>query len=271
MKSFLNALHQGRLIELPDTAKEKALEYLALLIEAIPDIGAKPDLVGEILAHEKAANTGLGMGVACPHLRVDAEGELLCAVGWSPAGIDYGAPDGQKVHLVIMYYIPNSQRNAYLKEISSLAKAIHESRGIVALSAAADLQEVRSHLLDWATVALDAALPDAKARMIQLKARAEVTAALAAPAAAALRTALLIPFTAIVPAQGAPLLLSQDGSVMENLEKAPGLREALSAGADFELGGYRILVRSSTTFAGGRFLHECLAVKQPPAPSAGIA
>jgi len=45
MKSLLNALQEGRLIELPDTGKDKALEYLALLIEAIPDIGTGVDLV----------------------------------------------------------------------------------------------------------------------------------------------------------------------------------------------------------------------------------
>jgi PTS system nitrogen regulatory IIA component len=45
-------------------------------------------------------------------------------VGWSPAGIDYGAPDNEPVHLLVMYFVPDTQKNAYLKEISSLAKAI---------------------------------------------------------------------------------------------------------------------------------------------------
>ena len=39
MKSLLTALQEGRLIELPDNNKNKALDYLATLIEAIPDIG----------------------------------------------------------------------------------------------------------------------------------------------------------------------------------------------------------------------------------------
>ena len=39
MKSLLNALQEGRLVELPVHEKEKVLEYLAILIEAIPDIG----------------------------------------------------------------------------------------------------------------------------------------------------------------------------------------------------------------------------------------
>ena len=41
MRSLLDALQAGRLIELTDNHKTKALEYLAALIEAIPDIESK--------------------------------------------------------------------------------------------------------------------------------------------------------------------------------------------------------------------------------------
>jgi len=121
MRSLLDALQEGRLIELPTSDKHKALELLAVLIEAVPGI-AKMDIVKGVLEREEQANTALGKGIACPHVRVRQDGELLCAVGWSRQGIDYGAPDGQPVHLVIMYYVPDSERNTYLKEVSGLAK-----------------------------------------------------------------------------------------------------------------------------------------------------
>src|SRR6266700_3651867 len=44
MRSLLNALQDGRLIELPDTDKWNSLKYLAHLIEAIPEIGGSVDL-----------------------------------------------------------------------------------------------------------------------------------------------------------------------------------------------------------------------------------
>ena len=125
MKSLLHALQDGRLIELPDTDKEKSLKYLAHIIEAVPDLASSPELADAMIAREKEQNTGIGLGIACPHVRASGAGELLCAVGWSPAGIDYGAVDGKKVYLVVMYFIPDSQKSVYLKEISSLAGAIH--------------------------------------------------------------------------------------------------------------------------------------------------
>ena len=122
MRSLLNALQDGRLIELPDTDKWKSLTYLAHLIEAIPEI-SETDLAEQVIAQEQSNNTGIGLGVACPHVRVPGNGDLLSAVGWSPAGIDYGSKDGKNVHLVVMYYIPEAQKNTYLKEVSSLAGA----------------------------------------------------------------------------------------------------------------------------------------------------
>src|SRR5689334_1751036 len=105
MKSFLTAMQEGRLIELPDNDKDKSLAYLGTIIEAIPEVPPGTDICGMVLQHEKEQNTAVGQGAACPHVRVAGHGELQCAVGWSPKGIDYGAPDGKPVHLVIMYCI----------------------------------------------------------------------------------------------------------------------------------------------------------------------
>jgi mannitol/fructose-specific phosphotransferase system IIA component len=69
MKSLLNALQEGRLIELPDADKEKSLRYLAHLIEAVPDLAGTPDLAEAVFARENAQCTALGHGVACPHMR----------------------------------------------------------------------------------------------------------------------------------------------------------------------------------------------------------
>jgi PTS system nitrogen regulatory IIA component len=66
MKSLLDALQEGRLIELPETDKEKSLHYLGTLIEAIPDFRVKLDFNSVVAAREKAANTGIGAGVGLP-------------------------------------------------------------------------------------------------------------------------------------------------------------------------------------------------------------
>src|SRR2546428_13992914 len=104
MKALLTALREGRLVELPDTNKEKSLEYLANLIEAVPDMPSVGELYEAMMTRERTMNTAIGNGVACPHVRAAGDGELVCAVGWSPAGNGYRAPGGKKGQPVLMYF-----------------------------------------------------------------------------------------------------------------------------------------------------------------------
>lgn len=268
MKSLLNALQEGRLIELPENDKDKALNYLAHIIEAIPDLAAAPELAEAMLARERAQNTGIGLGVACPHVRATGGGELLCAVGWSPAGIDYGSADGKKVHLVVMYYIPDSQKNTYLKEVSGLAGAIRKEGGIQPIATAEDIATVRERLLDWVQAAIEANIPEAKARMIRLEARQAVAEAAPLPGLAPGSTVQAVPVV-LVTLPDRAFALSPNAELVAALEKDGGLAQLAAARGQFEKLGYRLIFQSATAYEG-RALYEYVAVKAvaPPAPAA---
>lgn len=259
MKSLLNALQEGRLIELPDEDKEKSLEYLAHLIEAVPDLAGSPELAEEMIARERTHNTGLGLGVACPHVRVTGGGELLCTVGWTPAGIDYGADDGKKVHLVVMYYIPDAQKNVYLKEVSSLAGAIRRGDGIQPIATAGDIATVRERLLDWVQAAIEANIPEAKARMIRLEARQAVAEAAAPASPGAAAPLQLLPALFVV-AEGRTLALCADPDLASALEKDPELPGLLRARGQFERAGWRFVYREATAY-GARTVYGYTGVK----------
>lgn len=259
MKSLLNALQEGRLVELPDSDKGKSLEYLANILEAVPDHPATPQLYEAVMARERVMNTGIGMGVACPHVRASETGELLCAVGWSPAGIDYGAPDGKKVHLVAMYYIPESQKNVYLKEISSLAGAVRRGGGIQPIASAQDIATVRERLLDWVSAAIEASIPEAKARMIRLESRQAV--AEASPAAPATGAIQIVPVLVLQMADHKPIVLCQQPELAAALEKEERLGTLLQQKAQFDSGDFRLVPRSTTQYPNARSLYEYSAVK----------
>ncbi len=255
MKSILTALKDGRLIELPETDKEKALRYLASIMEAIPEVAG--DVAEGVLERERSANTGIGRGWACPHIRVDKEGELFSVLGWSPAGIDYGSSDGAKVHLLVMYYIPGNQRIVYLKELSALAKAIQAGKGIENIEKASNLNDVRNELLNWVSSSIDVNLPKAKARMIKLEARQAMAADV--PSGVNCNLDRLIPFYLIAGAGYRHIILSQNDELIRVLESAdvPSLEDRY----DFEAAGYKVFVRSSTKYRSGRVLYDCIAVK----------
>ena len=268
MKALLNALQEGRLVELPDNIKNDALEFLGTLLEAIPEIADEGGITEKAFAREKQHNTGIGRGWACPHATSDHDGELLCAVGWSPQGIDYRSPDGVRVHLVVMYYVPDAQRNSYLKEISQLAKAIHQNEDLQKLQELEELSEVRHALLDAITHAIESVTPEARARMIQLEVRHAEAAAVAEETADILTldpiARSIRPLAILIVPGSKPVVLSQDKSLVEGLENSVTLAEELAKGAHAVVGDINVVLRSSEHFAGERVLHECVAFRGSP-------
>ena len=76
MRTFFAALEEGRLIELPDNNKDKSLQILGSLIEAVPGLKAGTQVVESVLSRERTANTALGLG-----WQVTAEGFLAHNAG----------------------------------------------------------------------------------------------------------------------------------------------------------------------------------------------
>lgn len=263
MKSLLTALQEGRLIELPDTNKEKSLEYLATIIEAIPDIGGERGITETVLERESLHNTGIGKGWACPHARSKSDGELLCSAGWSPQGINYGSPDGQPVHLVVMYFVPDGQKNSYLKEISSLAKAIQTMPSMQSLASLTDLSDVRHRLLDAINSALESMAPDARARMIQLEVKQ--AAAESVPTTVALdMAAQWMPMLMVAVPGQKPVVLGQELDLVRLLDGEDHLPTILETHGRAEHRGLQILLRSSAKYLPDRTVYDCLVGRIAP-------
>ena len=263
MRSILTALQEGRLFELPEAGKARALEFLARILDANPDIEVGTDTIEEIKNREQECNKGIGMGVGVPHVRARREeGELFCAIGWSSQGIAYDASDGKPVHLVVMYYIPGAQKNVYLKEISSLVKAIHKSGGMDPIAQAPDLNAVRNLLLDWVSAGLGDTGPEAVARMIKLEVKQAQTAAVPAlPGAVAGRPAARVTvFSVLVAPPNGVFVLAQDADWVAALEKETGLAQGLSGNAILNAAGHQLFVTGSTPYPGGRVLYQCVAI-----------
>ena len=267
MRSILTALQDGRLFELPEGAgKDRVLAFLARILDANPKIEAGADAIEEIKQREQECNTGIGLGVAVPHMRArQEEGELFCAIGWSSQGIDYGSADGMPVHLAVMYYIPGAQKNFYLKEISTLVKAIRKSGGIEPIAKAPDLNAVRNLLLDWVSSVLTDSGPEAVARMIKLEVKQAQTPVVHEPVPVPARTGVKATTFSVlsVPPQGL-FALTPDSDWGLALEKEGDLAQRLASGVPFATAGHYIYVTGSTAYPGGRILYHCVAVGTGP-------
>jgi nitrogen PTS system EIIA component len=262
MRSILTALQEGRLFELPENAgKDRVLEFLARILDANPDIQVGTDAIEEVKRREQECNTGIGMGIAVPHFRAQREdGELYCAIGWSAAGIDYGAADGVKAHLVMMYYIPGAQKNVYLKEVSMLVKVMKKLGGIEPIAKAPDLNAVRNLLLDWIATTAGEAGPEAVARMIRLEIK-QAQVAVPVPVAGEPVVQALAFTVLIMPGRG-NVVLSTDPVWTSSLERESELGERLASGHVFTAAGRQVFVLSSTSYSDSRTLYQCAAISR---------
>lgn len=256
MDSLLDALQEGRLIELPDNDKQDSLQLLAHIIEAIPSVPAGTDVAGLVLKREENYNTALGKGFAVPHARASFDGDLYCSVGWSPSGINYGNADGSPVHIVIMFLVPDNQRNSYLKEVSNIAKALHELHDEKSLKTAPDLNTVRNYLLDLVISAKNIVGPEARARMIQLEVRQHMPAM----DLQSIANLLIEPVIIITGPNLKNIALAQNKELIDLLESSATLTDSLNNGS-FDLSGWRIFKRNSSVYQAGRISHDCLAIK----------
>ncbi|QWV93861.1 PTS sugar transporter subunit IIA [Geomonas oryzisoli] len=258
MDSLLDALQEGRLLEIPDDYdKEDALRFLAHILEAVPSLPPDTDVAGLILAKEGTSKTALGKGWACPDARVPFEEDLICVVGWSPKGIDYGSPDGKPVKVIAMYLVPENQRSNYLREVSLLAKALEIYPEIERLNAADSLNDIRDHLLDLISTTKGTVGPDSRARMIRLQGKA----AAVEPAPYDLANLIVEPITILVGDGLKPVVLGHDQALVELLEGFPGLAQELTGHSAFNTGGWRIVKRKEASFTGERLLIDCLALR----------
>jgi mannitol/fructose-specific phosphotransferase system IIA component (Ntr-type) len=258
LKSVLDALEDGRLVELPDNDKKDALQFLATMLEAVPSIPPGTDIVEIVLEHEKTSNTSLGVGWACPHARVDFDGELCCAIGWSPAGIDYGIAGEPLVRLVVMFFVPENQRNVYLKEVSTLARVLKSNPEFQNLESITDLSHVRNTLLDIVHQAMSGDGQSYRARMIQLD-------ALTKGAAVADHYRLEgMQIDALLIVSGPdiePVILTQNAELSKLSAEDTRLVAAIASGNHYDLQDWQIIRRSTTAYAGERVIYDCLAIK----------
>lgn len=257
LHTILQALEDGRVIELPDNEKKDAFEVLASLLEAVPSVPAGTDIVGAVLSRESVSNTSLGSGWACPHAPVSFDGELLCSIGWSPQGIDYGKPGELPVRFVIMFLVPDNQRSPYLKEVSTLVKVLEKHPEAKNFENIDDLNAARLRLLDMAHFAMEDAGPDTRARMIQLKARAAV-----APMVIPELANMIIEPLMIISGPGIKtVVLTQNRELADITRDDETLASSIADKSWHELKGWRILRRSSTHYQGNRVVYDCFAIQ----------
>jgi len=82
-------------------------------------------LVKAVIQREKEASTGMGKGVALPHIKTDGIDEPVAAIGRSSQGLDFRSLDKQPVYSVILLISPKQNPDKHLQAMEILFRNLN--------------------------------------------------------------------------------------------------------------------------------------------------
>ncbi|HOJ68621.1 MAG TPA: PTS sugar transporter subunit IIA [Candidatus Hydrogenedentes bacterium] len=98
----------------PGSTKEETINLLVDALKDHPAIGDLEEIRRAVFEREAVQSTGIGNGIAVPHVRLAGVSEPLLVFGLSREGVDFQALDNEPVHVVVLFVTPASQEKAYL-------------------------------------------------------------------------------------------------------------------------------------------------------------
>lgn len=119
-KVTLNGLigAKNRADNLEGTTPDRVIsELLEVLVEAGSiDASAQDSIRRAVVSREREATTGIGNGLAIPHMKdCPHVTELSAAFGRCKAGVDFSATDGEPVHVLFLILTPSGAESEHVQ------------------------------------------------------------------------------------------------------------------------------------------------------------
>lgn len=106
-------------------------------------------VVGFLNAREDLGSTALGAGVAIPHGRVKGLKQPIAAFIKLKEPIEFAAPDGEAVSILIFLLVPEKATQQHLEILSSIAQLLSDPDARKALANEAGPEQVHHLLQHW--------------------------------------------------------------------------------------------------------------------------
>lgn len=132
-----------RVLTLDETRKQPVLERLIDCLTETQQVKDRDAFREEIFYREELMSTGIGFGVAVPHVRLESVSDLIMALGITAEPIDdYESLDDEPVRLVFMVAARNDQHAQYLKTLAALSELVKDETIREGILGAADADAV---------------------------------------------------------------------------------------------------------------------------------
>jgi len=148
MITYEELVKNAPMVELKAKSKDEALKELAEVFRNEPKVVNVDRFVQAIFEREKVISTGIGIGVAVPHVKIPEVKDFVLAFGRHHGGLDFDSLDDQPVHLVAMIGASDSQAGEFLKMLAQLVQTFRAKDVRRRLLLARDQDEFRRIMLE---------------------------------------------------------------------------------------------------------------------------
>lgn len=126
MTQLSDYLSDSCVLFLLSETKEEVLKKLVDAVAHQKSLPEKNRFLQAILDRESLVSTGVGMGVAIPHAKLDVYNDFFIACAVMKKGIEWNSIDDSLVRLIFLIGGPDNRPTEYLKILSGLTSAMRD-------------------------------------------------------------------------------------------------------------------------------------------------
>ena len=135
-------LSADRVLVLDCTRKVEALDALIACLAQAPNVSDRDELAEGIFRREDLMSTGIGLGVAVPHVRLASITDIAMAAALCRLGVeDYESLDNEPVRMIFMVGAGQDQHAQHIKLLAALSSRFKDPVDRTALMNAGDPKE----------------------------------------------------------------------------------------------------------------------------------
>lgn len=127
---------------------------IAELAEGLSAAGKIPksrckEIIEAVIKRENEASTGIGKGVAVPHVKHGSVKNITAAIGCSSSGIDFASLDKQPVYSVILLLSPENNPDKHLQAMELIFKSLQNDDFRRFLRQGSTVEDIKEVLADF--------------------------------------------------------------------------------------------------------------------------
>lgn len=121
-------IRRDAIVELKASTKEDALRELVDLVRDDPNVTDPDEFLEALDRREHLASTGIGLGIAIPHVKIPEIKDYVVAIGRKKSGIDFNSLDGEPVNLVLLIGASDKQTRDFVKLLAQIVRFLENEK-----------------------------------------------------------------------------------------------------------------------------------------------